>query len=99
MDSTIRYPTVQKATLDELQLQCDDHRQVEPYKDKKGRIHTPIGRIDLKWHKIGHLKEYTDTFYVVESGGPRVVIKKTRENGTDNAARPLGLGAQTPGMA
>lgn len=98
VDDDILYPILQKSILDELQVpytKC----QVEPYRDKKGRNHTPIGRVELKWHKIGFLVEHTDTFYVVESGEPPVVVKRTDKNDADNAARPLGLGAQNRGMA
>ncbi|KAL8781236.1 MAG: hypothetical protein Q9213_006089 [Squamulea squamosa] len=94
VDKDILHPILQKSVLNRLKLQytlCD----APQIKDKKGRNHTPIGRVDLVWYKTGHHTEHEETFYVVESKSPDIVLKKTGNNDTSTAARPLGLGAQS----
>ncbi|KAL9607226.1 MAG: hypothetical protein Q9167_007840 [Letrouitia subvulpina] len=94
VDEDSPYFILQKDILDKLKLQYTQC-QAPSYKDKKGRNHTPIGRVNLVWHKPGYHVEHNDTFYVVNSGNPKAAIKRTGKNDTDNAARPLGLGAQS----
>lgn len=97
VDEDIPYSLLQKSVLDDLQLQ---HKPChEPEFISKGRTQTPIGYVDLQWHKAGVLIENTERFYVVESGRPSVALKGTGNEDTDNGVRPVGIGAQTSGMA
>ncbi|KAI4198015.1 MAG: hypothetical protein LQ346_002860 [Caloplaca aetnensis] len=89
------YSIVQKSLLEDWQLQYA-LRQEPKFTDKRGRTHTPIGHVELQWHKAGFLLENTETFYVVDSGAPIVALKHAGDKATDSGIRPVGLGAQTP---
>lgn len=102
VDKNIPYSILQKSVLDDLQLEYKPC-QKPGFTDARGRTHTPIGYIDLQYHKAGIPKENTDTFYVVESGDPPVELKlvELRPKGDedpDTGTRPMALGAQTSGM-
>lgn len=96
VDENMPYSIVQKSLLEDWQLQYA-LRQEPKFTDKRGRTHTPIGHVELQWHKAGFLLENTETFYVVDSGAPIVALKHAGDKATDSGIRPVGLGAQTPG--
>ncbi|KAL8763284.1 MAG: hypothetical protein Q9184_000840, partial [Pyrenodesmia sp. 2 TL-2023] len=95
VDKNIPYSIVQKSLLGDWQLQFEPCQEPQ-FTDKRGRTHTPIGHVDLQWHKAGFLLENTETFYVVDSGDPIVELKHAGDEATDSGIRPVGLGAQTP---
>lgn len=97
MDETIPYSIVQKSLLNDWQLQYELCQRPR-FTDKEGRAHTPIGRVDLQWRKTSSLLEKTETFYVVDSGDPIVELRHAGDQAADSGIRPVGLGAQTPGM-
>lgn len=97
VDNNIPSSIVQRSLLNDWQLQFESGQEPD-FIDKKGRIHTPIGRVNLQWHKAGFLVENTETFYVVDSGNPLVELKHAGDQAADSGIRPVALGAQTPGM-
>ncbi|KAL8843853.1 MAG: hypothetical protein Q9176_001815 [Flavoplaca citrina] len=95
VDRNIPFSIVQKSLLEDWQLlyeSCQDPQ----FTDKRGRTHTPIGYVDLQWHKAGSLLENSETFYVVDSGDPIVELKHGGEQPADSGIRPVALGPQTP---
>ncbi|KAL8993253.1 MAG: hypothetical protein Q9169_006479 [Polycauliona sp. 2 TL-2023] len=83
VDPNIPHSIVQKSVLMDWDVQyesCEEPR----FTDKKGRSHTPIGRVDLQWHKAGFLTENKETFYVVDSENPTVELKHGGDQTTDS---------------
>ncbi|KAL8729538.1 MAG: hypothetical protein Q9181_004961 [Wetmoreana brouardii] len=72
------------------------HKQV---KDANHRVHVPIGKVNLNWHKTSIAIQYLETFYVVESETAMVVLGKSAfpngDKGNDGVY-PIGLAQQTP---
>lgn len=97
VDTNIPYSIVQKSLMEDWKLQYELCQEPK-FTDKKGRTHTPIGRVGLQWHKTGFLLENSETFYVVDSGDPIVELKHGGEQAADSGIRPLELGAQSVGM-
>ncbi len=98
MDERVAYSFLQKSVLEDLKLQyepCHD----PAFEDDRGQMHTPIGKIDLVWHKPNNPKENTETFHVVESCQPIMKLKTPNGKDVDNGVRPVELGAQTTGTA
>ncbi|KAL8775247.1 MAG: hypothetical protein Q9209_000253 [Squamulea sp. 1 TL-2023] len=81
VDKDMLHPILQKSVLDILELQYTPCTALQ-IKDKKGRNHTLIGCVDLVWHKTGYHTEHDETFYVVESGSPDIVLRKTGNDDT-----------------
>ncbi|KAL8702916.1 MAG: hypothetical protein Q9201_003922 [Fulgogasparrea decipioides] len=68
-------------------------------KDAKHRVHVPVGKINLNWHKTSIAIQDLETFYVVESDTAMVVLGKSAfpngDKGNDGVF-PIGLAQQTP---
>lgn len=98
VDRNIPYSIVQKSLLEDWQLLYESCQEPQ-FTDKRGRKHTPVGHVELQWHKAGSLLENSETFYVVDSGDPIVELKHGAEQPADSGIRPVALGPQTPGMS
>ncbi|KAI4170700.1 MAG: hypothetical protein LQ343_004799 [Gyalolechia ehrenbergii] len=48
--------------------------QMREVKDAKNMTHSPIGKVDLRWHKKEKGKSHPQTFYVVDRATPLVLL-------------------------
>ena len=59
--------------LDQLGISYGEcHETLATDSDKKA--HTILGKIDLRWHVSGKAKSFPETFFVVESMNPSVIL-------------------------
>ncbi|KAL8936839.1 MAG: hypothetical protein Q9216_004724 [Gyalolechia sp. 2 TL-2023] len=75
--------------------------QTQAVKDKRNTTYSPIGKVDLRWHKKEKGKSYPQTFYVVNQATPLVILGApafvTGNQSSGNELLPVGLHQQTAG--
>ena len=78
--------------------QCHERLVTDSYK----KVHPPVGKIDLRWHETNKAKSFLETFFVVESMNPSVVLGGRAildaNQGKEHEIHTLGLKRQTAGM-
>lgn len=62
-------------------------------------VYSPVGQVNLRWHKQEAAKSYAETFYVVDQETPLVILGSSAfENSNKSAGdniHSIGLGPQT----
>lgn len=75
--------------------------QMREVKDAKNMTHSPIGKVDLRWHKKEKGKSHPQTFYVVDRATPLVLLGApafvTGNQYSGGELYPVGLHQQTAG--
>ncbi|KAL8729764.1 MAG: hypothetical protein Q9181_004881 [Wetmoreana brouardii] len=98
VDISIPISIVSREALALLKVDYEPHHHNQ-VKDAKHRVHVPIGKIKLNWHKTSIAIQHLETFYVVESETAMVVLGKSAfpngDKGNDGVY-PIGLAQQTP---
>ncbi|KAL9024985.1 MAG: hypothetical protein Q9196_006112 [Gyalolechia fulgens] len=68
-------------------------------KDAKNTTHSPVGKVELRWHKKEKGKSYPQTFYVVDRATPLVILGApafaTGDQSSGGEMYPVGLHQQT----
>lgn len=76
--------------------------QGEAVKDAKGAQYSPVGKVDLRWHKKGVGKSHAEPFRVVEQStsivilGASAFLNSTQPSG--GTVQPIGVHQQTTGL-
>ncbi|KAI4128686.1 MAG: hypothetical protein LQ338_002633 [Usnochroma carphineum] len=97
-DKTMPVSIVSKGMLNKMKskyVPC----QKEPVKDSKNVIYSPVGQVDLRWHKEEQGKSYAETFYVVDQQTPLVILGSSAFEKSNKSAGgtiyPVGVQQQT----
>ena len=84
--------------LDIAYQKCHEKLATDSYKT----VHPSIGKLDLRWHQGDKAKSFRETFFVVESLSPSVMLgARAIQKASiykEKEIRPLGLKKQTTGM-
>ena len=99
VDRSLPVSIISKAMIEELQAKPKPAQQ-DPVKDSKGKVYTPIGKVDLLWHRTTTSRTNQQTFFVVDLSGLVVIFGAnaipTPEDSSSNI-RTVGLKTQTDG--
>ncbi|KAL8729766.1 MAG: hypothetical protein Q9181_004883 [Wetmoreana brouardii] len=99
VDKNMSISVLTKPVLKRLRLVCEP---CEGFKaqDAQGRTWTPIGKVNLEWYRSPIAKQYSETFYVVESDVEMVMMRANAFPHDDvedePQTHPIGLQKQTP---
>ena len=100
-DAALDASIICKSVLGRLEISyeaCDERLMTDSYET----THTSIGRLDLRWHESDKAKSFLETFFVVESRNPSVILgaKAISEanQGKEYDTYTLGLEKQTAGI-
>ncbi|KAL8983369.1 MAG: hypothetical protein Q9177_004996 [Variospora cf. flavescens] len=73
----------------------------DPVRDSMNTVHSPVGKVELRWYKKGKGKSHAETFYVVDRPQPLVILGATafgdKNIPTGKEIHPIGLKEQTAG--
>lgn len=68
--------------------------------DSTGRMHTVIGKVELRWHRRGSAKSHDERFSVVDSLATVVILGASAlPKSSESDVHPIGLNEQTEGTA
>ena len=97
MDRSLQYSVISTGMLSRFPLQYTPCPP-KPAQDSKGTNHKPIGTAELRWHRKNGAKSYSETFYVVESVTPFVILgAPSLVHGSQSTVMPIHpLGVQAP---
>ena len=62
--------------LDQIGMQRTPCHE-SPVRDAQGVEHTPVGKVDLRWHKKELAKSHSELFFVVDKPKPIVILGAT----------------------
>ena len=100
-DKTLPFSIVSRGMLKQLGVQyttCD----VETVKDAKGDQYSPVGKVDLRWHRKGAGKSHPEPFRVVDQNKSIVILggpafpKSVKP--PEGSVKPIGAHKQTAGL-
>ena len=101
LDKNAETSMISKPIFDRLRI---NYIPCEPaqVKDAKGTNHLIIGRVDLRWRKKDKHKSFSETFYIVESEVPYLVLRERAFaqgiQSSELELHKLGLNRQTAGI-
>ncbi|KAL8950146.1 MAG: hypothetical protein Q9222_003800 [Ikaeria aurantiellina] len=97
-DHTLKYSIISKGMLNKLKLGCTAC-QKETIKDSRNNSFSLMGKVDLRWHKKDLGVSHAETFYVVATTTPLVILGATAFAGSSQSnptnVHPVGLNKQT----
>ena len=95
VEETLLYSVISKSMLDHMRLSYSPSQQ-GPAKDSENKVYSPIGEVNLRWHKEDRVKSFAETFYVVDTAVWLVILGKTAIpqviNSRADQIHTLGLG-------
>ncbi|KAL9596000.1 MAG: hypothetical protein Q9219_006084 [cf. Caloplaca sp. 3 TL-2023] len=100
-DKSLSYSVISTAMLNRVRV---NHTlcQKEAVRDSKNRVYSPVGKVDLRWHKKLKGKSHLETFYVVNDTASIVILGAPAFEASSQSATagdkiyPVGLQQQTP---
>ncbi|KAL8685602.1 MAG: hypothetical protein Q9218_007657 [Villophora microphyllina] len=78
--------------------------QKDAAKDSRKVQYIPVAKLDLRWHKTNQVKTYTETFFVVNSATPSVILgapaflngnQSAGNQSASSSVKPIGTEKQT----
>ncbi len=102
VDPSLPFSIVSKGMLDQI---GEKHTlcKKNPATDAKGVVHTPVGEVDLRWHKKELGKSHSEHFYVVDKPKSIVILGATafqaHTQSAGGSVQPIGMEQQTAGTS
>lgn len=100
-DKSLPFSIISRGMLTQLGVTYTSCQE-ETVKDAKGAQHSPVGKVDLRWHKKGLGKSHAEPFRVVDNNTSIVILGATAfPNSTKSAGgsvQPIGVHHQTAGL-
>ena len=100
-DVELEISIISRSLLDRLGVTYRSCHE-ELIQDSKKRFHSPIGRLELRWHQRDKAKSFLETFFVVESVDSFVILGASAISKAKQCMacdiHTLGLKKQTAGM-
>ncbi|KAL8819673.1 MAG: hypothetical protein Q9223_001944 [Gallowayella weberi] len=97
-DHSLPFSIISRPMLQRLGVKWTPGKK-ETVKDTRGVPHSPVGEVNLRWHKQGLGKSHPETFYVVESSNVFVILGSTAFpnsiQATGGNVQPIGVHEQT----
>lgn len=98
VDTALSISIVSKSLINRLRTKSQPS-QGRSVRDSRGKLHAPIGRVDLLWHRKAVPKTNQQTFFVVDSSDEAVIFGANAVPPEDfPSIQPVGLGKQSEGM-
>ena len=103
MDKILPISIISKAVVVDVLRVPYQKCQYTPVMDSRATLHSPIGRVELRWYKKDGAKSFDESFLVVDSSVPLVKLGATAYLKATAPVVPevdtLGLQKQTAGKA
>ncbi|KAL9638884.1 MAG: hypothetical protein Q9204_001331 [Flavoplaca sp. TL-2023a] len=98
-DRSIPFSIISQGTLDQLGLNAIPCQQ-SPVTDSEGVQHSPIGQVELRWHKEELGKSYPERFLVINRPNSFAILGRSAYEASNassagSSALPIGLHEQT----
>ncbi|KAL8723947.1 MAG: hypothetical protein Q9181_007061 [Wetmoreana brouardii] len=100
-DKVLPYSIISEGMINQLGVKYTSC-QKEAVNDSRNVQHVPVGQVDLRWHKKDQGKTHSETFFVVGSTTPLVILGATAFPNSNQSAGsniyPIGVQQQTTGL-
>ena len=100
-DLSIPSSIISQGTLNQLGLKATPCQQ-PPVTDSEGVQHSPVGQVELRWHKAGLGRSYPERFFVINRPSSFAILGRSADEASNaspgSSALPIGLHAQTAGL-
>lgn len=99
-EETLSYSIISKGMLAKVRVNYTPCHQ-DPVRDSMNTVHSPVGKVELRWYKKGKGKSHAEPFYVVDRPQPLVILGATafvdKNIPAGKEIHPIGLKEQTAG--